>query len=293
MYDNLNKCKDLFNQYLYLSESTIDALKEYFYLYFLNIQTIKNNEINIKLKNETKEYLNNLKFELYICNFILKNIKNININDLEFVFEILDKEFIKKYEYINSFYENLETAINMNEIRRASLPSTKYNSLAASDIILHKQYLKGFNLDNLKTFMTQEKIYLDNEFDETISKSKIFNVNSEEFIDFFALLIKKDKSDKLITLPILPKIKDDQSFLINIHELTHNALIINKEVINDEEIIDSEDLSIFYELLYKSRNNFVKTNLHITYLSNKLLNDYHNEPFLEQIEKIKFYKKNN
>jgi len=293
MYDNLNKCKDLFNQYLYLSESTIDALKEYFYLYFLNMQTIKNNEINIKLKNETKEYLNNLKFELYICNFILKNIKNIDINDLEFVFEILDKEFIKKYEYINSFYENVETAINMNEIRRACLPSTKYNSLTASDVILHKQYLKGFNLDNLKTFMTREKIYIDNEFDETISKSKIFNVNSEEFIDFFALLIKKDTSDKLITLPILPKIKDDQSFLINIHELTHNALIINKEVINDEEIIDSEDLSIFYELLYKSRNNFVKTNLHMTYLSYKLLNDYHNEPFLEQIEKIKFYKKNN
>lgn len=290
--DNLYKLKDLLDQYSSVFEVGSEAVFEYWILYIKNLISMNEREMNSNLTNEVKEYLQNLKNELKICNYILRHHSKISTSDMYYVFELLDKEYEDKYQYINDVFENFSTALSFESKNRFYLPRKRFDGLNEEKVALYKEYLKGFNTESLKDFMTEEeKIYTDHLFDETIKRSKIYDVDAKDFIDVFAVLIKEDEQGNLLTMPILPVIKDDKSFLINIHELTHNALLTNKDINRSEKIVYEEDLAIFYECLYKSRNSFVKTNLHTSNISEILLSEYRNEPFLEQVEKAKYYSK--
>lgn len=290
--NNLYKLKDLLDQYSSVFEVGSEAVFEYWILYIKNLISMNEKEMNSNLTNEVKEYLQNLKNELKICNYVLRHHSKISTSDMYYVFELLDKEYEDKYQYINDVFENFSTALSFESKNRFYLPRKRFDGLNEEKVALYKEYLKGFNTESLKNFMTEEeKIYTDHLFDETIKRSKIYDVDAKDFIDVFAVLIKEDEQGNLLTMPILPVIKDDKSFLINIHELTHNALLTNKDINRSEKIVYEEDLAIFYECLYKSRNSFVKTNLHTSNISELLLSEYRNEPFLEQIEKAKYYSK--
>jgi hypothetical protein len=291
--DNLYKLKDLLDQYSSVFEVGSEAVFEYWILYIKNLISLNEKEMNSNLTSEVKEYMQNLKKELKICSYILKHYNKINTSDMYYVFELLDKEYEDKYQYINDVFENFSTALSFESKNRFYLPRKRFDGLNEEKVALYKEYLKGFNTESLKDFMTEEeKIYTNQLFDETIKKSKIYDVNAQEFIDIFAVLIKESNNGILTTMPILPKVKDEMSFLINIHELTHNALLVREDIDRNNDLIFQEDLSIFYELLYKSRNSFVKSNLHTSELSQRLLYEYKNEPFLEQVEKVKFYSNN-
>ncbi len=287
----LNKMKDLLEQYLSVFEVTAEALVEYCSLYIKNKMTMNDKQMSFTMTNEVKEYLNNLKRELQICNYALRNLSKVDTGDMYFVFELLDNDYEKRYQYINDVFENFQVALSFELKDRFYLPRKKFTTLDGGKVNLYKEYLKGFNLDSLKYFMTEEKIYSSELFDEAMKKSKIYDVDVQDFISIFAVLIKEETDDVLITMPILPAIKDDKSFLINIHELTHNALLTSKDINRKDELVYQEDLAIFYESLYKSRNSFVKANIHTSNLSQILLSEYRNEPFLEQVEKIKYYSK--
>lgn len=287
-----NKLKDLLEQYLYVFEVGIEASAEYCSLCLRNLMTMNDKEMRSTLTNEYKQYLRNLQSELQIYNFALKKLNKIDTGDMYYVFEKLDVDYESRYEYINDVFENFLTALNFELKDRFYLPRKKFIILDENKINLYKEYLKGFNLDSLKDYMTEEKIYSSDAFDETMKKSKIYDVDIDEYIDIFAVLIKEEQGT-LLTLPVLPTIKGDRSFLINIHELTHNALLTNNDINCNNQLVYKEDLAIFYESLYKSRNPFVMTNMHTSELSKRLLSEYKNEPFLEQVEKIKYYSKKN
>lgn len=290
--DNLYKLKDLLDQYSSVFEVGSEAVFEYWILYIKNLISMNEKEMNFNLTNEVKDYLKNLKNELKICNYVLRHHSKISTSDMYYVFELLDKEYEDKYQYINDVFENFSTALSFESKNRFYLPRKRFDGLNEQKVALYKEYLKGFNTESLKNFMTEEeKIYTDHLFDETVKRSKIYDVDAKDFIDVFAVLIKEDEQGNLLTMPILPVIKDDKSFLINIHELTHNALLTNKDINRSEKIVYEEDLAIFYECLYKSRNSFVKTNLHTSNISEILLSEYRNEPFLEQVEKARYYSK--
>lgn len=291
--DNLYKLKDLLDQYSSVFEVGSETIFEYWMLYIKNLISMDENEMNSNLTSEVKDYLQNLKNELKICNYVLRNHSKINTSDMYYVFELLDKEYEDKYQYINDVFENFSTALSFKSKNRFYLPRKRFDGLNEEKVALYKEYLKAFNTESLKDFMTdEEKIYSDKSFDETMQKSKIYDVNVQEFIDIFAVLIKESNNGILTTMPILPKVKDEISFLINIHELTHNALLVREDIDRNNDLVYQEDLSIFYELLYKSRNSFVKSSLHTSQLSQRLLAEYKNESFLEQVEKVKFYSNN-
>ncbi len=290
--DNLYKLKDLFEQYCSILEVGTEAVFEYWMLYLKNLVSINEKEMSSILTSEVKEYMKNLKNEFNICNYVLRHHSKINTSDMYYVFELLDKEYEIKYQHINDVFENFSTALSFESKDRFYLPRKRYNDLTEKEVTLYKEYLKGFNSESLKDFMTnEEKIYSNELFDETIQKSKVYDVYVQDFIDIFAVLIRESNNGILKTMPILPRVKDEKSFLINVHELTHNALLVREDIDKNNDLVYQEDLSIFYELLYKSRNSFVKSNLHTSDLSNRLLNEYKNEPFLEQVEKVKFYSK--
>ena len=290
--DNLYKLKDLLDQYFSVFEVGAEAIFEYMVLYFKNKASLKDEQMSSILKSEVKDYLRNLRNEIKICNYVLKHSNKINTNDMFYVFELLDEEYEKKYQYINDVFESFSTALSFESKNRFYLPRKKFNELTEIEVNLYKEYLKGFNIESLKDFMIdEEKIYTTQLFDDTIKKSKIYDVDVQEFIDIFAILIKENDNGILTTMPILPRVRDEKSFLVNIHELTHNALIVRDDINKEDTLIYKEDLSIFYELLYKSRNPFVKTDLHTSEISKRLLDEYKNEPFLEQVDKVKFYSK--
>jgi|GEM_PF-1769993 len=285
------KLKDLFEQYLYIFEVGIEASAEYCSLCLKNIVTMNDKQMSSTLTNEFKQYLHNLQSELQIYNYALKKLNKIDTGDMYYVFEKLDADYENRYQYINDVFENFLTALNLEFKDRFYLPRKKFNVLDDKKISLYKEYLKGFNLDSLKDYMTEEEIYSSDSFDEAIRKSKIYDVDADDYIDIFAVLIKEDEHGTLLTIPILPTITGDKSFLINVHELTHNALLTSNDINRNDKLVYEEDLAIFYESLYKSRNPFVKTNMHTSELSERLLCEYKNEPFLEQVEKIKCYSK--
>jgi len=86
---------------------------------------------------------------------------------------------------------------------------------------------------------------------------------------------------------LVPKVKDELTALISIHELVHNSLILNKDKINNDFIAYGEDIPIFYELLFQSTNDFSKIEIHKTDIALKLLESYQGEPFDIQIKKVK------
>ncbi len=283
------KLKDLLEQYLYVFEVSLESSAEYYSLFFRNLLTMNDKEMCNTLTSEYKEYLRNLQSEIQIYNFALKKLNKIDTSDMYYVFEKLDADYENRYQYINDVFENFLTALNLEFKDRFYLPRKKFSILDDKKINLYKEYLKGFNLDSLKDYMTEEKIYSSSSFDEAIKKSKIYNVDADDYIDIFAVLIKEDEQGNLLTIPVLPTITSDKSFLINIHELTHNALLTRNDINRNDKLVYEEDLALFYELLYKSRNPFVKTNIHTSGLSKRLLSEYKNEPFLEQVEKVKYY----
>lgn len=291
--DNLYKLKDLLDQYFKVIEVGKEATFEYIMLYFKNLISMNDKQISSILKKELKNYLQNLRNEIKICNYVLKNSSKIHTNDMFYAFELLDAEYENKYQYINDIFESFSTALIFESKDRFYLPKKRYKDLTELEVNLYKEYLKGFNIESLKDFMIdEEKIYTTALFEETQEKSKIYDVDAQEFIDFFEILIKENVEGTLTTMPILPKVKDEKSFLVNIHLLTHNALLVRDNINKSVDLVYKEDLAIFYELLYKSRNSFAKTDLHTSEISQRLLAEYKNEPFLEQIEKVKFYSKN-
>lgn len=291
--DNLYKLKDLLDQYFKVIEVGKEATFEYIMLYLKNVISMNDKQMSLILKKELKNYLQNLRNEIKICNYVLKNSSKIHTNDMFYAFELLDAEYENKYQYINDIFESFSTALIFESKDRFYLPKKRYKDLTEFEVNLYKEYLKGFNIESLRDFMIgEEKIYTTELFEETQENSKIYDVDAQEFIDFFEIFIKENDEGTLTTMPILPKVKDEKSFLVNIHLLTRNALLVRDSINKSDDLVYKEDLAIFYELLYKSRNSFAKTDLHTSEISQRLLAEYKNEPFLEQIEKVKFYSKN-
>ena len=134
------------------------------------------------------------------------------------------------------------------------------------------------NIDNIKDFIIINGIYEEHELDNILKNIKVLNIDCKDNIDFFGIY----ENSRII----VPKIKDEQSTLINIHELIHNKLL-SKENEIEKEIVFGEDLPILYELLFQSENKFTNINIHKTDNAYKLYNDFNEEPFDIQIQKLK------
>jgi len=128
--------------------------------------------------------------------------------------------------------------------------------------------------DMIKIFFEKQQVLSCNIVDDIVRNAKILPYDGD------AELFGVYENGRVV----LPKITDDLTVLIAIHELVHMALL-RKENIN-ELIKYGEDLPIFYELLFQHDNGFIDSKVHTTPSALILLNDYHNEVFDEQIKKL-------
>lgn len=273
-----NTYSDIIEQYRYLLEENSYIAKTYL------IDTLKskivfsdNKQMREIFKNEVKKYLQSSKNELKIYNFLLKNEKKLYTEDIYGVLNNLFDSFQSRYEYMEGLFENFETAISMQLEYKFYLPKNKPKYIELDDVEKYKTYAKGFNLERIYDFLAIEEVCEEDFIDK--NDIKILDVDPLTNINMFGVFLNGKA--------IIPKVKDELSTLISIHEFIHYVLLKRQNELKDNNIIFQEDLSDFYELLFQKTNNFSKIKIHTTDIALKLLESYDEEPFNDQIEKVK------
>lgn len=275
--------------YKYILEQYRDVLEEiwrvrktYLVDYIYSKKVFKDNEKMRKtLRNEVNEYLENPRNELKIYNFLLKNERKLYAEDIHRILDSLQECYESRYPYIKELFENFETAIGMNLDYKFYLPKHKPEYIGKDTIDKYKLYAKGFNLDRVTDFLIETEVYSEETLDSEMKKVKQLDVDAQENIDMFGIYENGGI--------VLPRVRDELSACITIHELVHNILLLKKEEIKESNIIYGEDLPVFYELLYQKTNSFARQIIHTTEIALKLLESYNEEPLSIQIEKVKKY----
>ena len=270
--------KDILEQYKYLLEENYDVVKMYL-INYLKSKIIFNDgkEMRKTLKNEVNKYLQSSKNELKIYNFLLRNERKLYCEDIYGVLNQLLDSYESRYKYIEELFDNFETALNMNLDYKFYLPKNKPEYIEEEMIDKYKQYAKGYNLERIYEFLEETEVCQDDFIDN--KDIKILNIDSDDNKDLFGIC----SNGKLI----IPKVKDELSTLITIHEFIHYVLLKRAKDINDDNIVLKEDLPIFYEMLFQKTNSFSKIKIHTTEIALKLLETYEEEPLEIQIEKVK------
>lgn len=279
----LIKLREIIDQYKMIYEDKYKLRLEYLNYKISHLRNYQNNkEINKIFKDEIDLYLQNLDIIKEVINDMLINVRKYDLDDMYHIFDLMDEKYTDSYKYIEDIFKNLERALYVNNDYKFTGAKEKSFYLNEKDLINYKNYLHCLDLNHIKDFFIGEKVYSPESFNSVMSKAKILDIDVEENMDYFSVFVK----EKGLKLPILPKIKDSKSCLINVYELTSIACLNHIE-----DIILCNDIANFYECLYKDFNRLVKykTN-NLSVVSKTLLKEYSCEPFLEQIEKGKYYK---
>jgi len=272
--------KDILEQYKFFIMDYIYVSSTYHMLNLESKIVFKDNKrITEILEKEVQEYINSYKKELKIYNFLLKKERKLYTEDIYGTIDNLIEEYKIKHKYIEELFEKLETAIGTELEYKFYLPKNKPKYITDEDVEKYKIYAMGYNKERIEDFLKDEVVYEEKILDEEMKKIKELDINAYNNMDMFGIF---DNGKILV-----PKVKDELTALISIHELVHNSLILNKDKINNDFIAYGEDIPIFYELLFQSTNDFSKIEIHKTDIALKLLESYQGEPFDIQIKKVK------
>ncbi len=257
-----NITRALFEQYRQLLEEYIRISARYNALKFKNHFSLNDLNMNDTIKRAFTIYASTTEEELKLYNFILQNISKIKLDNLYHTLNLLNRDSASKTAYIEKALDDFSKALNQRGKGYFYISLQGVELLISTKAREQQQFLKGFNLDSVKSFLVSEQVYTESSINETLEQTKKYT-----------------------------KVIDEKSSLIAIKELVHNVRPMNPEVSSNSLVVLHEDLAIFYELLYQKQNPFSNLKIHRTKLSMKLLQEYKSEPFLEQVEKIKFYTK--
>ncbi len=257
-----NITRKLFEQYRQLLEEYIRISTRYNALKFKNHFSLNDINMNDTIKRAFTIYASTTEEELKLYNFILQNISKIKSDNLYYTLSLLNKNSTSKTAFIEKSLDDFSKALNQGGKEYFYISLQGVELLTSTKAREQQQCLKGFNLDSVKSFLVSEQVYTESSINETLEQTKKYT-----------------------------KVIDEKSSLIAIKELVHNVRPTNPEPSSNSLVVSHEDLAIFYELLYQKQNPFSNLKIHRTKLSMKLLQEYKSEPFLEQVEKIKFYTK--
>lgn len=236
------------------------------------------NDIIKILEIEIKNYLYNAVIEKKIIESVIKNFKFIYSFDMYSGIEILEKNYKERYLYLERLLSQLDLALAMELDYKFYAPVKKLKTYSLEDIESILNYFRGFNENNVINFLLKEEIFEDEK--ELLSPQRDvlkLDLEGETSTDFYGIFDNK---------VVIPVVKDEKTALIAVHELVHYALLLKEKEINNEEIVNSEDLPVFYEILYQDSNKFTFNEIHTTDNALALFSDYKKELFDVQIKKL-------
>lgn len=259
------------------------SLKWCFWNYRRKIEnTFKDSEgIITTLQNEVDKYLQNCKIELRVLKFMLKNEKKLYLNDIYDVLEMFDKNYEERYMFMQELIDNLQIALDLEFIYRFYMPKNKPKVLSEVDYGRYISYVKGFNINRVKNFLIDEGVYDEDTFDDALKHTKFLKVDAKDNLDMFGLF------DKGL---LIADVKDELSTLVAIHVFIHQALLNKRKDIADDDVSLGEEMSKFYEGLFKQESYFVDIELCFSDSVLEMLKDYKDEKFDDQIKKLKSIK---
>ncbi|MBQ7241024.1 MAG: hypothetical protein IJS56_06275 [Bacilli bacterium] len=271
-----NTLKELVSYYISVLEEAFSITKDHSITNLKRISKFKD-DIRIKEKyyKELNDYYDSLKVDLDVIKFLIFNQSKLNEDNIYHTLNRLDSLAESKYNYIDSIIDLLDISCDLELPEKFYIPKKNFRYMNKEELI---NIAKGFTMNSVKDFLVNEKVYNNTSFDTALGSVKYFNLVGGE-TKYIAGVFEKGI--------VLPRVRDDLTTLIAIHELVHNSILMNKESINDKNIVYSEILPRFYENLYASQNGFIKETIHKDEYTDILLNDYHKEPMMVQVEKVR------
>ena len=272
----INKKPEILRFYMYSIQEVMRVeLKCMFYKHMIYCNIYESTDLLDTIDEEINHYMQNICYEMRALLFMLRNENKLVESDIDLTLDTMDENFEERFEYLEELSNSLDMALTMRSEKNFMLPNKSLPFMDEKDYNAMLSKIKGYNEDELECFLVEEKIIEPYEYDEIRKRCKILKGNLKKYMSLFGTY------DNAI---VVPEIKDELSMCINIHEIVNYVLLRMNGI--DNEIIESEDLATFYELLYQKINLFSKEKLRSTKRALKLLNDYNDEPFEEQIRKV-------
>ena len=271
-----NILKELVSYYLSIVEEAFSITKDHS---ITNLKRISKFRDDIRIKEnyykELNDYYDSLKVDLDVIKFLIFNHSKLNEDNIYHTLNRLDSLAESKYNYIDSIIDLLDISCDLELPEKFYIPKKNFRYMNKEELI---NIAKGFTMNSVKDFLINEKVYNNTSFNNALESVKYFNLVGGD-TKYIAGVFEKGI--------VLPRVRDDLTTLIAIHELVHNSILMNKDSINDKNIVYSEILPRFYENLYASKNEFIKETIHKDEYTDILLNDYHEEPMMVQVEKVR------
>ena len=231
-------------------------------------------EFKHKYYEGVKKYLEALKLEKKTILFMLKHERSLYFNDVIRTLDYMQENCADKLLYVYDLIDSMEVACQMNE-------KYKFGTIKKVDMVqdinTYLSLAKGFSLDSVIDFLYDEEVLNDITEHKVMKNIKKVDAKGDD-IELFSGVFDKGT--------MIAKVQDEKSTLAAIHEIVHQALLVNKHHL-DRDVVMSESLPIFYEHLYMSRNKFIDLDIHEDKYADILLSTYDDEPMEEQAEKLR------
>lgn len=213
-------------EYFDLLKSYVSDVLSALFNHYYNKEEI--NEMIERLQDYKKELL----FENDLLTYLNNNIENINLDELDRVLSLIDKQNEETYKYYQSIGESYE--VKSCAFGPLIYPDRTVRRIDKNYDLIDEVKGLTISLDDIANYYDNSEAYK-----YTVSRMKEFDSDDHTW---FGLFGEFDKDEVLLCYRIIvPPIKNLETALINIHELKHGIDLypyLNKQI---PETIDFEE----------------------------------------------------
>lgn len=280
--------RELVDDYSLFLEENIKVLWNFLPLYIGSGLTFEDSDFLFRISEPLKKYLKSSLNEFKLYNYILFNSRKYDEENVILSMDMLHQLQYDMDSYMEDVFDNLSFSLALNDKERFYLP--KNEPCYIDDDVLNelKLAMLGYSRQRIFDFLIDEKMLTADDVWYLNDLINEFELDDGNFDDFCVKVTDRVSEEKIKGIWI-PKTTNDKAMMINVHELSHAGVISVSDNLVGYDILN-DDIPRFYEGLFKLKSN-AEVDICHTSLSKKMLDEYKNEPFLEQIEKYKYYVK--
>jgi len=201
--------------------------------------------IEIEFLELFDSYFNTVKYEIKITSFVLKNALKISNYAADKVYDALSYYDEKNYNYMRDIITRFKVACAKEDISYFYVSKRDFDYITKENYMNFINLAKGFDFQNVRDFICSNDIYNLDEMRNVL--------HNTTFLDY-----EDDSVGIYDDGLVLPVVNDDKSALKAIELLVRKSLLDSQSDINDDKVVNSMAIPIYYQMLYKKQNRFVK-----------------------------------
>lgn len=281
--------RELVDDYSLFLEENIKVLWNFLPLYIGSGLTFEDSDFLFRISEPLKKYLKSSLNEFKLYNYILFYSRKYDEENVILSMDMLHQLQYDIDSYMEDVFDNLSFSLALNDKERFYLP--KNEPCYIDDDVLNelKLAMLGYSRQRIFDFLIDEKMLTADDVWYLNDLINEFELDDGNFDKSCVRLSSKLYSPKIKEIWV-PKTLNDFAMLINVHEFAHAGVVGVSDKLVGYDVLNN-DIPRFYEGVFKLKDDLIKRDIEHTKLSKKLLDEYKDEPFLEQIEKYKYYVK--